>query len=274
MSEQSEPELDISASAQSVGPSEPRSKLNARAAIWLLILFILGQTAGQFLGGLVYGFVTALLGSVKGNLLHDPQGLSEFADRMTLPSIALGTLSGSLLVFVRARRLWPEELCTPEGAALRLGSWREILRGGGVGFSLACFYMLFAFLLVRWIQPGGTPFLVEMASRGGGVQSLFWLSLILLFAPFAEEPLFRGLMFAGFSRSFGMRTGGLITTLIFVLLHIFEILSFWPAGIGISLLALATLRFRIRTGALGPSIALHFAYNFLLLIVILASLLS
>ena len=52
-----------------------------------------------------------------------------------------------------------------------------------------------------------------------------------------------------------------LTTFIFSLLHITEWIYFLPALIGITGLALVAVWMRLRSAAIGPSIAAHFGYN-------------
>jgi len=44
-------------------------------------------------------------------------------------------------------------------------------------------------------------------------------------------------------------------------MHITEMIYFWPSAIGITGLALAALWMRLRSGAIGPAVAVHFGYN-------------
>ena len=51
-----------------------------------------------------------------------------------------------------------------------------------------------------------------------------------------------------------------------------EMIHFWPAFVFIAIMAAAALWLRLRTGAIVPSIALHFGYNLVLVgIVLLAT---
>jgi uncharacterized protein len=85
--------------------------------------------------------------------------------------------------------------------------------------------------------------------------------IALLYAPVIEELLFRGLLFKGFSASWGVKTAGVVVTVLFVVLHLFETINYWPATVAVTTMAIGTLLARIRTGSLIPSVAMHFAYN-------------
>ena len=110
----------------------------------------------------------------------------------------------------------------------------------------------------------------RMASTPGISRSL-WIVLVLLCAPPFEELLPRGVLYGGYRRSFGPVRAALLTTGIFVSLHFFEMIHFWPSIVGITGFALAALWIRLRSAAIGPAIAAHFAYNSVVVILVLCS---
>ncbi len=81
-----------------------------------------------------------------------------------------------------------------------------------------------------------------------------------------EEFLFRGVLFTGFSRSWGVPAASLIVTLMFALVHIPETMHYWPALAAIALTGASALALRLRTGSLGPAVALHAAYNLIIVL--------
>lgn len=102
--------------------------------------------------------------------------------------------------------------------------------------------------------------LARMASTPG-LPRFAWLVAAILLAPLIEEPLFRGILYGGFRKSFGAIWAAVLTTLIFIVLHYSELRHYPPATLGIATLALIALWFRLRSGAIGPAIAVHVAYN-------------
>ena len=89
----------------------------------------------------------------------------------------------------------------------------------------------------------------------------------LLLAPPIEELLFRGVLYGGYRRSLGAPAAAALTTSIFVILHVSEIVYYPPAALGIASLALVALWFRLRSAAIGPAIAVHFGYNLVIALV-------
>ena len=80
-------------------------------------------------------------------------------------------------------------------------------------------------------------------------------------APPVEEFLFRGLLLKGFTVSWGATAAGVVVSIVFVMLHIPETMHYWPALVAVSALAVATLAIRLVTGSVFTSMALHAAYN-------------
>jgi membrane protease YdiL (CAAX protease family) len=88
-----------------------------------------------------------------------------------------------------------------------------------------------------------------------------FILIAVVLAPFIEEFLFRGVMFTGMSRSWGPVKAGIVVTLLFGLLHVFDVAGYWPALGVVTLAGAAMLLMRLKTGSLLPAIALHLSYN-------------
>lgn len=98
------------------------------------------------------------------------------------------------------------------------------------------------------------------------------LLLLIVIAPFTEEIIFRGAIYAGLRRRFSSGWSALFVSLLFVLAHVpskIEQFHYPPALIIIVLLAAALIFLRIRYRSLWPGILLHMVWNgsgFLLLL--------
>ena len=108
------------------------------------------------------------------------------------------------------------------------------------------------------------PF-VQAASAGGWSQHL-WAGLGILIAPPSEEFVFRGVLFTGFLKRWSALTAGALVTLLFLLGHLTEVWGYAPALVATIVLGVATLFARILTNSLAPAVALHAAYNLLLVV--------
>ncbi|MBU2758757.1 CPBP family intramembrane glutamic endopeptidase [Acidithiobacillus sulfurivorans] len=108
--------------------------------------------------------------------------------------------------------------------------------------------------------------------KGSGLTHYVVLLLLIVIAPFAEEIIFRGAIYAGLCRRFSPGWSALFVSLLFVLAHVpskIEQFHYPPALIIIALLAAALIFLRIRYRSLWPGILLHMVWNgsgFLLLL--------
>jgi membrane protease YdiL (CAAX protease family) len=172
--------------------------------------------------------------------------------------------AGALLMVARGRARHLVRERTPLG--LTLPATHEIVAWACVGLVLALAYLVVA----GWLVPmkPDTPHgpLVTMALSGGWALAS-WAIFALLFAPPIEEFLFRGLMLRGFAESWGGTTAALMVSLLFVIMHLPETLHYWPATVVISALALVTLAARLLSGSIVASMAVHFAYNAVMVVI-------
>jgi membrane protease YdiL (CAAX protease family) len=103
------------------------------------------------------------------------------------------------------------------------------------------------------------PEFIVMAYETSGHFAVFWIAIALC-APFGEEVLFRGFIFAGLERSrLGAAGTIIVTSILFTGLHIGQYGWVDLAQVGLvgALLGLA----RWRTGSLIPPLAMHIALN-------------
>ena len=88
-----------------------------------------------------------------------------------------------------------------------------------------------------------------------------WVLMFVVLFPIVEETLFRGVLFTGLSQSWGPTVGGIVTTVLFVAVHMPKVLEYWPALLAVALIGTLTVLIRIRTGSLAPGIIMHSTYN-------------
>src|SRR5262249_546094 len=80
-------------------------------------------------------------------------------------------------------------------------------------------------------------------------------------APFAEEFVYRGLLFSGVLYSFGKTAAVIIVTLTFTGVHVWQYWGHWASITALGLLSLLLTLVRARTGAILPCICLHLINN-------------
>lgn len=246
--------------------------LNARSATLILGAYL----APAIVFGVFQGILFAMhdRATLQQNIPNGQQSQYFVETVMPLLNLMLPLVSGLVTVFV-ARAMIPDYLSntSPTGAAWKRGSWMAVVKGLGIGLALGASccalnillrnYVIFSHVAVSDLQASDQLAFVP------GFQQLFWLLAGVLFPPVAEEILFRGVLYGGYRRSFGGIAATLITTSTFVLLHITDVIRFFPSFVALAALGLAAQWCRLRSGAIGPSVAVHIGYNTVLSLVMI-----
>lgn len=217
--------------------------------------------------------VTIVVTGLYAPTIKDPQQLSRHIERaVTLPATVLGFAVGAWVIVRLVLRTFPGFAPAEVFRTLGLtrGAWREVIAAAGLGLVVALVYVfvLLPRVDVEPSQPWGP--LVTAASEPGWQRHL-WALVALLLAPPVEEFLFRGVLFEGFTQAWGQTRSAIAVTGLFTLFHLPEIRGYWPAILGVGLVATITMATRIKTRSLGPCIALHAAYNFGLVVCVYAN---
>jgi membrane protease YdiL (CAAX protease family) len=223
----------------------------------------LGAGKSLFIFFLYFGsqIVVSVIALAIVGLVEGPQALDDLDPGVFLVAGAAGILLGGLAVYVVARAYLRFE--APEAPLARVGLVRSgpkaILAGAAIGVAIALFFML----VVQGLFPPGEDARgpLEVAASAPGWPRIVFVLIAVVLAPVIEEFLFRGVMFTGMSRSWGPVKAGLVVTLLFGLLHVFDVAGYWPSLGVVTLAGLAMLLMRLKTGSLLPSIALHTSFN-------------
>ena len=80
-------------------------------------------------------------------------------------------------------------------------------------------------------------------------------------APLVEEAVYRGVLYAGLRKNFGLTTTVVFVTLMFVGVHVLQYLGAWVTIAGLTLLSLALTVIRARTKSILPCVAIHTVNN-------------
>lgn len=182
-----------------------------------------------------------------------------------------GVLLGGLAVIVQIR-YWAGALLRDGGAggvAWTRPPAASLVAAGVIGIVLAWLFVLV--LTLAPPDPGALNGPLARLAEGALIERLALAVIALFAAPFIEEFLFRGAMFAAIARSWGATAAIVLTTLAFVALHIPDKWHYWPGFVAVGTLALVAAALRLKFRSLAPAVAVHFAYN-LALVVFSASL--
>jgi membrane protease YdiL (CAAX protease family) len=226
--------------------------------------------AVQIVVGLAAGIIAVVAVFSSGLDIKDPQVLTRAARSAMAPATVLGlALSGAMAITLSI--LWFKNEVkdrSKTGGAWVAGKPTAIFAGLGIGAFVAMGYVIIVALIHKGSDAANMGPLARMAIQPGMGQ-MAWILTALLLAPPIEELLFRGVLFGGICRSWGAPWAAIVTTGVFILLHVNEMIHFWPAFIFVASMAAAALWLRLRTKAIAPSIAVHFGYNLVLVVIVL-----
>jgi membrane protease YdiL (CAAX protease family) len=231
---------------------EPLPSLRAGPATLVLASYIVTQ--------LVVGIMMGGVAGVVAGMRHIE--FENFVEALMPWMLIVMLLASGAAGIIAAVMLAPDALKDrrPVGAAWVRGSWPAI--GGGllIGILVALGLTVFSALGPALDPEKDLGPIARMAIRSGFSQYV-WVASVLLLAPPFEELLFRGVLYAGYRQSLGSGPAAILTTLIFLVLHIPEAIHIPAALLGIGSMALCALWCRLRSSAIGPAIAVHFGYN-------------
>lgn len=233
-------------------------RLDARKALVVFAAFALIQLAIELVIWLSLLVSLSLAGEGPGG----DTDLRRFFEDSAGPVGLIGAvLAGGVLVYTTlVRRSGPLSIDWRREEGLSRGSAGRIAGGLLLGVLAGASYVIVA----SWLSPlavEAKPGPLTTMAHEGGLPRMAWTLAALLYAPFFEEFLFRGVLYGGLRRSWGAAAAAVFTTVLFVGLHYLEFAGYWPAAGGVAALALLTLALRVATRSLGPSVASHLGYN-------------
>lgn len=256
-----------SVTAASIADSPAVAPFRFRAGhAFMVFLAYLGAQIGA---GFAVGLVSAIAyGAMHGGAGALPERVSEL---LALMGGLLGLVASGPVILWLARRSLRREAT---GDPLAQVGWapsalRVRLSAALAGLALGAAYLIVCETLFPpkdW--DGG---LMGRAILSGGWPLFAWVATALAIAPLIEEFMFRGVLWTGFTRSWGPIASTVLVTSLFVLLHLPEAAGYWPALVFIGLMGLAAIRARVVSGSLGPSMFLHAGYNAALVVAVLGA---
>jgi membrane protease YdiL (CAAX protease family) len=238
--------------------------LNAFSGTIILLTYLAAPALCVMCVAVITFVITRALG------IHNNDLILRANDKLGPPLSILQPVLGGIATVLMSFWLFPN--CVkdrgPNGAALVRGSWKAIAEGFAIGLIVAAGVILMTKIVSNHVHYGDVSPVVRMLSRPG-LWRLLSVVTVVLFAPPAEEIVFRGILFGGYRKSFGPVWATMLTTFLFLLLHLPKVSYYLPALAGVSGAALAALWCRLRSGAIGPAIAVHMGGNTLSVIFLL-----
>ena len=138
--------------------------------------------------------------------------------------------------------------------------WRRITIWRALGCLVGGTLLTVAIALLPPVLPDATQFPLESLFNSRAAAYAIGAFAILV-APFMEEMIFRGILFAIFESQVGLRFAILITAILFGGLHVPEYWGAWNHMFLIFLVGLVFSLARGMSGSLAPSVFLHVGYN-------------
>ncbi len=238
-------------------PSTPplRSPMRLRHVTAAFAGYLAGQ-AVVWLGAVMV--VTARLGT-EADEEAIMEGMKPLLPAVLPVSVVAGGLGALWAIRIWGKRLDPRAFI--ETVALRLGTRRQLQRGILAGGALG----LVALVVMPYVPytPSSPDLMDEFLSSPGPARWSWILSAVIL-APPVEELVFRGVLLGGLARIWSLRMAAIVSGITFWAMHAPEWLRYWPAAVAIAMMTVIVTLLRIRTRALGPSVAAHSAYNLLM----------
>jgi len=229
--------------------------LTARRAVLILFAYFAAQLVAAI------GVLVAVSGYYTPRI-HDAQQLAaRIRSVAVLPAAVVGILLGALIVVRMTRRSFPGRSRAEAFRSLGVsrGSPRDLATGAALGLAMSLLYVLV--LSTLSVEPTGPLSPLVVAASTPGWQRDVWALIAIAIAPPIEEFLFRGVLFQGLARAWGPAVSATAVTVVFALFHLPETISYWPAIIAVTIMAVIAMTVRLKARALGPSVALHAAYN-------------
>ncbi len=237
-------------------------EINAGWAFFVIAIFYIGFLVGYVLAGF-FVLVLALLDPRSTNSL-DIHTLHLYQAAYLKPTILFEHVIGLIFMVGVAKRIFANLLKDRStiGAAWVSGSTKNIFISVFLGTVFAVTYVY-----INNVFYGNIPqalhfwqFITEEKSIDFRIILIIVLIDCSILTPIIEELMFRGIILAGFNKSFGTIWGCILTTISFVLFHDIKLLRL-DFLISILCIAIALLLIRLRTRAIGPAIAFHISYN-------------
>ena len=250
------PAVELAAPLPMAVPVDRRSPFGAALAFAIFLLYLFAQVIASF----VAVFIAALVTIIRNG------GALPAADAIVPMSLAIATplaFGAGAIVIAGATLLWTRHLFEergPRGLGWRRGALRQHLLAALGGIVMAAFWMLALKYVLPPISPKQYgPFAQMLTGSTWSRAAVAFVGVAM--APPIEELLFRGILLAGFARRFGVIAGCVISTTLFVTLHLGETIHYLPALGAIAVVGVVLLLIRLRSDSIVVAMIFHATYN-------------
>lgn len=238
--------------------SADRQTYGPRQGLWLVLGYTFAQASGYVL---VLAYTRGLAPLLRA-LLHEhrlPHAPLTVQEQAGLALFGFLMSAAWSIWYVRRRASGLLHRGDATGIA-----WRApVLPGYFAAAGAALLAVIFAGVMVVVLPPDAdklTGPTVRMLDTPGLPQDVI-TALALVGAPLMEEFVFRGAFFAALAGRWGNTAAGIVTTLVFVALHVEDKIHWWPGFVVVGFLGALLVLLRLRYRSIWPGMLAHFLYN-------------
>jgi membrane protease YdiL (CAAX protease family) len=245
-----------------IGVPEPVTIRPPRFGAGLAFLSYILLVMAQFVAGVVVMIGAIVVALARGESIEDATFIQRVMEQATAPLLLVAGIVSALAIYACVR-LFAWHLVrdkSADGLGLTRARTGQIAFWTLVGFATAGAYIA-VYVWVIPFDPATPVGPLAKAAAAGGASRLAWAFLALAFAPFFEELFFRGLLLRGFTASWGNSAAAIVVTLLFLSLHLGDVIAYWPAMVAIVTISIFAIIARRTSGSLVPAMAMHGAYN-------------
>jgi membrane protease YdiL (CAAX protease family) len=228
-----------------------------RQAVWLLVQFFNMQLAAQ-----VLSMAVLIGGGILLARLNHTAPAHGFGGAKLVVSTLVGYLGAAGWSVWYISRLGPVRLA--DGSPSGIGWCAAPRQAYGAAIGALLLVGLLSGLVQHVLPPSAAavkndPFQQLFGTQGWKLGVLFLLAAVL--APFTEELVFRGGVFAALSGSCGTFGAAVLTSILFTGAHAQEFAAYKPGFIVIGAVAVVLAWLRIKYRSIRPGILLHILFN-------------
>ncbi|HSN18290.1 MAG TPA: CPBP family intramembrane glutamic endopeptidase [Gammaproteobacteria bacterium] len=226
--------------------------------LWLVLGYIIAQASGYIL---LSAYTRGLAPALRA-LLHEHRLVhSELSVQQQAWLALFGFLASATWSIWYVRRYAGSVLRRGDSAGI---GWRAARPQGYLAAAgVALLAVAFAAVVVALLPPDPdklTGPTVRMLDTPGLPQQVI-TALALVGAPLMEEFVFRGAFFAALAGRWGATNAGIVTTLLFMALHVQDKIHWWPGFAVVGFLGALLVLLRLRYRSIWPGMLAHFLYN-------------
>ena len=230
-------------------PDKPAWGYGAGIVIWLLSVFLI------ITAPLPAMLTWSIWMQLSGQTLPDKPKIEEN------PELAIffvcGTFLAQILTLMASYRFI---IRSSKGSFFSALGWHWPERFGLVKTILFTIFIFFVTAIIISLFPYQKTDMQKFIEISMAVRVLVGI-IAIISAPFVEELIYRGILFAGLRRDFGVAPAIIGVSFLFLLVHIPQYWGAWGIIVGLGFLSLTLTLVRAYSGSLLPSFVIHLIFN-------------